>query len=187
MFGGREVADHGGRELAIVVLPSTNSGENGKMGAGVFTVLLWLFVIDLGITFGAGLYEARISTREWIGTRAPFRWNAEAARRADVGRRFWVFVTTVPLTLISLASLWAAWATTGPERTWWLAAALAAIVDRVFTFVYFVPTMLKLMREDELGDAQATALALRWANLNYVRLSIVLAAWLMALKALSLR
>jgi hypothetical protein len=55
------------------------------------------------------------------------------------------------------------------------------------TFSYFVPTMLKLMREEGLAGSQATALALQWANLNYVRLAIVLAAWLAALKAFSLR
>jgi hypothetical protein len=151
------------------------------------TVLLWLFVINLGITFGAGLYEARIAVPEWIGIGPAYRWNAEAARRANVGLRFWVFVTTVPLTLITLANLAAAWLTRGPERHWWLGAALAALVDRVLTFSYFVPTMLKLMREEGLAESQATALALQWANLNYVRLAIVLAAWLAALKAFSLR
>lgn len=30
-------------------------------------VLLWLFVLNLGIAFGAGLYEARISVARWLG------------------------------------------------------------------------------------------------------------------------
>jgi hypothetical protein len=29
-------------------------------------ILLWLFVIDLGIAFGAGLYEHRIVLSHWI-------------------------------------------------------------------------------------------------------------------------
>lgn len=157
------------------------------MTEGVATASLWLFVVNLGITFGAGLYEARIAVPEWIGAAPAYRWNGEAARRANVGVRFWVFVTTGPLTLITLANLAAAWSTTGPERPWWLGAALAALVDRIFTFSYFVPAMLKLMREEGLAEPRATALALRWANLNRVRLGIVLAAWLAALQAFSLR
>ena len=31
----------------------------------VTTILLWLFVINLGIAFGAGLYEARVVIRFW--------------------------------------------------------------------------------------------------------------------------
>src|SRR5437773_5739688 len=122
-----------------------------------------------------------IAVPEWIGVGPAYHWNAEAARSADVGLRFWGFVTTGPLTLLMLANLAAAWLTRGPERRWWLGAALAALVDRAFTFAYFIPTMLKLMREDGLAESQATALALPWANLNDLRLATVLAAWLAAL------
>ena len=31
-------------------------------------VLLWLFVINLGIAFGAGLYESRITVPQWLST-----------------------------------------------------------------------------------------------------------------------
>jgi hypothetical protein len=52
--------------------------------------LLWLFVINLGIALGAGLYESRIVVPQWIGSSrdAVRRWNADAARRDDVGLRF---------------------------------------------------------------------------------------------------
>jgi hypothetical protein len=36
-------------------------------------------------------------------------WNAEVTRRDDTGRRFWAFVSTVPLTLVTLANLLAAY------------------------------------------------------------------------------
>jgi hypothetical protein len=73
--------------------------------------LLWLFVINLGIAFGAGLYEGRIVLTQWLSA-APdsaLHWNAQAAQRDNTGIRFWVFVTTVPLTLLTLANLFAAW------------------------------------------------------------------------------
>jgi hypothetical protein len=68
--------------------------------------LLWLFVIFLGITFGAGIYEERIVVSRWLKSDDSGRhWNATAARQDDTGRRFWAFVTTVPLTLLTLANL----------------------------------------------------------------------------------
>lgn len=152
----------------------------------VSRILLWLFVINLGIALGAGLYEARIVFPEWLIYSAPdgYRWSAEAARRANTGVRFWVFVTTIPLTLLTLANLLVAWRARGPIRPWWLGAALVALLDRVFTFSYFVPTMLKLMSDE--STTQAVATAQRWGQLNYVRHLIVLVAWLLALRAFSL-
>jgi hypothetical protein len=151
-------------------------------------IVLWLFVINLGIAFGAGLYESRIVVPQWFDT-APgsgSRWNAEAARNANVGLRFWVYVTTGPLTLLTLASLVAAGWTPQPVRWWWLAACVAALVDRVMTFTYFVPTMLTLMRQGALSESAAVAKARQWVRLGYVRHAATLVAWLAALRALSL-
>lgn len=150
------------------------------------TILLWLFVINLGVAFGAGLYEHRIVVSMWISTlgKSGAHWNAEAVRRDDTGRRFWVFVTTVPLTLLTLANLFAAWRTSGAVRGWWLAAGLAAMADRAFTFSYFIPTMVRLMGATD--SPESVAVATRWWNLNYLRHAIVLAAWLASLRAFAL-
>src|SRR5690606_9420767 len=132
--------------------------------------------------FGAGLYESRIALPEWTGAASgEFRWDAETARRHDTGRRFWVFVTTVPLTLLTLASLVLPWRTEGPVRRWWLAAGVAALADRVFTFAYFIPTMVKLMSQADSPEARSTVQ--RWARLNYLRHAFSLAALLLALQA----
>lgn len=146
-------------------------------------VVLWLFVINLGIAFGAGLFESRILVPQWL---AGGRWNAEAARQANTGLAFWVYVTTVPLTLLTLANLVVAWRASVELKRWWLFACVAALVDRVFTFAYFIPTMLALMRPADLSDTDAVALAMQWARLDYVRHAITLAAWLAALKAFAL-
>lgn len=47
--------------------------------------LLWLFVINLGIAFGAGLYEKRVSVPQWFpaSSEAGRRVNSEAMRQAD--------------------------------------------------------------------------------------------------------
>lgn len=89
---------------------------------GFSAALLWLFVINLGIAFGAGLYESRVVLSEWGGI-AREMW-------PNTGLKFWAYVTTVPLTLLTLASLLAAWQSTGPERAWWLAAVVIIVAER---------------------------------------------------------
>ena len=155
------------------------------MSTGTATILLWLFVINLGVAFGAGLYEHRIVVPHWITTGdAGAHWNAEAVRRDDTGLRFWAFVTTGPLTLLTLANLFAGWKASGAVRGWWLAAAVVVLVDRVLTFSYFIPTMVGLMNA---ADSPASvAVATRWASLNYLRHALVLCGWLAALKAFAL-
>ena len=155
------------------------------MPGAIATTLLWLFIINLGISLGAGLYEGRIVVPDWI-TSSPdgsTHWNPEAARQDDTGLRFWAFVTTGPLTLITVANLLFARRASGALRSWWLTAAAAALCDRVFTFAYFIPTMVGLM--GRMDSPEAAASAKTWANLNYVRHAIVLVAWLAALKAFS--
>lgn len=149
-------------------------------------VLLWLFVLNLGIAFGAGLYEARISVARWLGPPQGPRpgWHPEEALRDDPGRRFWGFTTTLPLTLLTLANLWAAWHAPPPLRRWWLIAALAALADRGATFLYFIPRMLRLLRTADSPGARADMR--QWARLNYLRIGLMLVAWLTALQALSL-
>lgn len=148
--------------------------------------MLWLFVINLGVAFGAGLYEHRIVAPRWISgsPQSGGSWNAEAARQDDTGRRFWGLVTTVPLTLLTLVNLVAAFQSEGALRAWWLAAAVAALADRAFTFSYFIPTMIRLMRTAD--SPEAVAAAATWSNLNYLRHAFVLIAWIASLQTFAL-
>jgi hypothetical protein len=151
-------------------------------------IVLWLFVMNLGITFGAGLYEIRIILPQWfsVSPESGFRVNSEAMRRTDAGLRFWAYVTTVPLTLLTLASLVVAWQLQGPRHDWWLGAAVIILVERIGTFVYFIPTGLTLMRAEPLPDSTIGAMASQWVSLNYVRAALTLVGWMAALKAFSL-
>jgi hypothetical protein len=74
----------------------------------VTEALLWLFVIDLGLALGAGIYESRVVIPQWENT-PPQTW-------LNTGLQFWVYVRTVPLTLLTLANLLAAWLDKGPRR-----------------------------------------------------------------------
>ena len=156
------------------------------MSARTATLLLWLFVINLGIAFGAGVYEHQIVVPHWITSDGAMpHWNAEAAQRDNTGLQFWAYVTTGPLTLLTLTNLFAARKAAGPARGWWLAGAVVVLADRVLTFSYFIPTMVGLMNA---ADSPASAaIANRWSTLNYLRHALVLSGWLAALKAFSLR
>ena len=144
----------------------------------VAKVLLWLFVINLGIALGAGIYESRVVIPLWENT-PPQTW-------PNTGLLFWVYVTTVPLTLLTLANLVAAWLDRGPRRYWWLGAVAIIVVERIATFAYFIPTMVWLQGTEGLPDAEVQAALSQWLFLDYGRHVLTLAGWLAALKALSL-
>src|SRR5262245_48540649 len=119
----------------------------------ISTALLWLLVLNLGVAFGAGLYEHRIVVPDWLRSDEVGRhWNAAAARHDNTGLRFGAFATTGPLTLLAVANLIAAWTSSGAVRGWWLGASLLVLIDRAFTFSYFIPTMIGLMNA---GDTAA--------------------------------
>lgn len=141
-------------------------------------VILWLFVINLGIAFGAGIYEARVVVSLWEGL-SPSQW-------PNTGLMFWAYVTTGPLTLLTIASLVAAWMTQGPMRPWYLAAVCIVIVERIATFSYFIPTMLKMMGTEGLAEADVKETLSQWLMMNHGRHLLTLTGWLAALRALSL-
>jgi hypothetical protein len=149
------------------------------MKSPVSRILLWLLVIDLGIAFGAGIYEARVVIPQWA--------NLPSSAWPNTGLQFWVYVTTVPLTLLALANAIAAWRDRSPARAWWLAGVALVIAERMATFGYFIPTMVGLMSDGGLSPAEATATLSRWTLLNNGRHLLTLAAWLAALKAFSLQ
>ena len=146
-------------------------------------LLLWLFVINLGIAFGAGFYEHRIVVPRWlvVAPDGALHWNAEAARLDNSGLRFWAYITTGPLTILTIANLWAAWRyTAGWLRAWWISASIVSLAERVLTLAYFIPTMIGLMNAPDTAESVATAA--RWVEVNYIRHAMALAAWLLALQ-----
>jgi hypothetical protein len=143
-------------------------------------ILLWLFVMNIGIAFGAGLYEARIIVSEWVNSPSTYRW-------PDTGQKFWGFVTTVPLTILCIANLIAASLFHGVGSDWWLISSIIIAIERVFTFSYFIPKVLKVQQGTEsISKPQLKRMATQWNHLNYIRLTITLIAWILALEAFSL-
>jgi hypothetical protein len=142
----------------------------------VKSLLLWLFVIDLGIACGAGLYEARVVVPQWADS-PPHTW-------PNTGLMFWVYVTTIPLTVLTVANLIAAWMDSSTRRKWWLSAAASIVLERIATFSYFIPTMIGLT-SSELPEAELKTTLSQWLLFNHGRHVLTLSGWLMALKAFS--
>ncbi|PYZ96411.1 DUF1772 domain-containing protein [Alteribacter lacisalsi] len=142
-------------------------------------VLLWLFVINLGIGVGAGLYESALVVPEYPGT-DPASWT-------NTGLAFWVYVTTVPLTLLTMANAFAAWKTRGPRRKWFIGAVLIVLLERIFTFSYFIPTMAGLMGTAGISQQEVDQILEQWMFLNHFRHVLSAAGFLAALKALTLQ
>jgi protein-S-isoprenylcysteine O-methyltransferase Ste14 len=89
-----------------------------------------------------------------------------------------------PLTLLTVASLVAAWRTPGPRGAWWLAAAVIMLLERAATFGYFIPTMVRLQGDEPVPEPVVRARVSRWLVLNYIRNAAYLAAWVAAMLAL---
>ena len=148
-------------------------------------ILLSLFTIFTGIAFGAGLYEARIVIPLWFDrTGRYYIVNHENLSKIDSGRKFWGFITTVPLTLLTIANLVLAFHSSGEVYNWWLAPSVILLAERIMTFSFFIPTIIKLQKDQNLDKEVVSQRIARWVNLNYVRNTLTLVAWLLALKAL---
>lgn len=147
--------------------------------------LLALFILNLGIALGAGLYETRLVIPHWFprSAKAGYQINNQAIRDIDSGRKFWAFVTTGPLTLLTLANLVLAWQSDLPGSYWWLAAALITLIERISTFSFFIPTAIKLQAPTPSPAAKLYRLASLWIGLNYVRNLLTLLGWVLALEA----
>ncbi|OIN60607.1 hypothetical protein [Arsenicibacter rosenii] len=150
-------------------------------------ILLPLFVLNLAMAFGAGLYETRIVLPRWFPeSGGRYAVDREAMMDLESGRHFWGFVTTGPLTMLTLANLALAWQSLPPVHDWWMAASLAALAERVGTFTFFIPAAMRLQRGNKLKNEVLHPVIRRWIQANYLRNLLTLAACLLALKALML-
>jgi len=148
-------------------------------------ILLVSFIINLGIALGAGLYEIRIVLPLWFHkANSNYQVNVEAMRNIDTGRKFWGFVTTMPLTLLTILNLVFACKAAAPLYGWWFSATLIILLERIGTFTFFIPTAIKLQKGENLPVAKTSNMIFWWLRINYVRNALTFAALLIALKAL---
>ena len=147
-------------------------------------ILLVSFIINLGIALGAGLYEIRIVLPLWFHkANGNYQVNVEAMRNIDTGRKFWGFVTTIPLTLLTIVNLVFACKAAAPLYGWWLSATFIILLERIGTFIFFIPTAIKLQKGENLPVSKTSSTIFWWVRINYVRNALTFAALLIALKA----
>ncbi len=66
-----------------------------------------------------------------------------------------------------------------------ITAAVVVLVDRLMTFGYFIPTIIRLQRSQSPAAAVRAKFS-HWITLNYLRVIFVLASWPAALKSSAL-
>ena len=149
---------------------------------------LWLFSIFLGISFGAGLYEARVVIPLWFGKNESGNHfvNYTNLKGIDPGKKFWAFITTVPLTLLTFANFILALKSEGEIQTWWLSASALILVERIATFTFFIPNIIRLQRKKDFPETFISAKISRWIQMNYLRNAVTLIAWIFTIETITL-
>ncbi len=155
-------------------------------------IILWLFVVLLGIEVGAGLYETVVLIPMWLGG-APdsaikyyelYAANPQFALRA--GEKFWIFFTPL-VGLLAIATFLTSFKTSPKHRKWRLIGSGLSIFIVAATFAWFVPNIMRLTFDVPNMSAEAIATTAKWwVNLNYVRCVLAVTALLCTLRALSI-
>ncbi len=150
--------------------------------------IIYLFVLSSGVQVGAALYEVTVVTPLWAG--APpgsvLHWNPMPAYAINPGS-FWR-VSTPFYALSGLLMVLGAWAMPRRVRRLALLAGGIGLLAFVVTISYFVPSLIKLIVNNGAGMSgeAITHMVQSWTRWNWVRLGAIVAAWLMAIRALSL-
>ncbi len=156
-------------------------------------IFLWLFVIMLGIMIGGGLYEQLVVMPLWQSAPpdsviAYYQHNlANPQHTLNQGGRFWAIVAPL-VSLLAIATLISGFRTRSEHRKWRIAGTVLTLIIMVFTAVWFIPNIIKLQGEGvmAMNADEVTSLTNWWVSLNWVRAILYLAAWLAALRALSI-
>ena len=150
-------------------------------------LLLFLFVINLGIALGAGFYETRIVLPLWFTKSSDgYRVNIQNMNEIETGRKFWGFVTTMPLTLLTILNLVFAFQSEGIVGDWRLAASMITLIERIGTFAFFIPTAIKLQKSETSEASKVSSMVVTWIRMNYVRMLLNLIGLVVAMRALML-
>lgn len=94
----------------------------------------------------------------------------------------------MPLTsLLAIATLLSGLKTRPEHRKWRITGTVLILLVVGFTFVWFIPNIIKLLGEGvtAMSPDEITTLTSWWVGLNWVRAVLFLAAWLAVLRVLT--
>ena len=153
-------------------------------------ILLWAFVVMVGILTGGGLFERAVLVHVWSSDPPDSvrSWNANPKYALDPPRRFFMYVT-LPVMVLTPWNAFNAWRSDGPERFWLLLSTGLVVLVIAVTVGYFAPLMLALTeRKGEGMDSDTIVRKVRaWVTLQYFRLGILFLGWRAAIQALRLQ
>ena len=155
-------------------------------------IVLFLFVVNLGIVIGGGLYETLVILPLWSmdppnSVLAYYHhYVANPQFAIDQGGRFWIFFTPM-LGGSSIATILTGLKTDPEHRRWRIAGAVLSLAVVVFTFAWFIPTLITLTGEEvtTLSGQRIASLTNWWVRFNWVRVAFYLAGWLAGLVAMT--
>ena len=112
------------------------------------------------------------------------RAKLESSGQMNSGKRFWPLVSPAQ-GLLSIINIILAWNYTGEAHNYWLAAAITIFVNRLITFAYFIPEMLrKIMQPEQVEATRLQAIVRRWTALSPWRLLPEIVSWGLLIAAL---
>lgn len=162
-----------------------------KQQFSIAQIILWLFIVSLGIEIGAGLYEIFVIVPLWANSAdsviAFYRHNIATPNLViNAGGRFWLFASPL-LTFLSVVVMLSGRRTNAEHRHWRRAAGGLVFLIMCGTFGWFVPHIMTLQSEKVLTMNPETVanIAFWWSHLNWLRAFLAIVAWFFALRALS--
>jgi hypothetical protein len=147
-------------------------------------IVLLFLTVTLGL--GGGLYEILVIYPGWKHDVNPLTLRAklESSGQFLAAKRFWPIVSPAQV-LLSVINVLLAWNYTGGARAYWLAAGVAVFINRVITFGYFIPVMIrKIMQPETIEATRLRGIVRQWTALSPIRLVIEVFAWVLLVVAL---
>jgi len=138
--------------------------------------LLWL-VATTALYFlmnGAQIFETALIVPSWTASPPESLGMFQGKHRLDF-KVFWIVFHSVHEITFILALVFC-WKIPG-VRNWLLGLLIAHIAVRVWTIMYFAPTIIAFQQMPQAPsvDPDLVAKAARWRNLNYLRVAIFMA------------
>jgi hypothetical protein len=152
----------------------------------ITTIAILLLLLAVTLSLGGGLYEILVIYPNWKHDADPLTLRAklESSGQINAAKRFWPLVSPAQV-LLSIINITLAWNYSGEAHGYWLGAAIAIFINRVITFSYFIPVMIrKIMQPEDIEASHLQSIVKQWTALSPLRLFPELLAWCLLIVAL---